>query len=269
MPKQIAQWNPARDVWETPTMGLFCEHSDVYSETWPSSGMTRGGTAYEQPTSARLMAGSASSCSLPTPRATRDGSATETVNLLPTPTVNDMGEGKTVEHWDKWTATMQARHGNGNGHGKSLAIEAQRLLPTPTTQPTTGNGHARNLGKEIALLPTPKATNNENWQDAAAGYGPNLGGARTLWGPYAPAIARWECVLGRPAPAPTEAGRKGGGQRLRPRFVEWMMGLPAGHVTDVAISRNDQLKALGNGVVPQQAAEATRRFLLDALEAAA
>ena len=47
------------------------------------------------------------------------------------------------------------------------------------------------------------------------------------------------------------------------------MGLPAGHVTDVKISRNDQLKALGNGVVPQQSAEATRRFLLDAMEAAA
>ena len=34
------------------------------------------------------------------------------------------------------------------------------------------------------------------------------------------------------------------------------MGLPNGHVTDpaIGISRNDQLKALGNGVVPQQAA---------------
>jgi DNA (cytosine-5)-methyltransferase 1 len=35
-----------------------------------------------------------------------------------------------------------------------------------------------------------------------------------------------------------------------------MMGLPDGWVTDpaIGISRNDQLKALGNGVVPQQAA---------------
>jgi DNA (cytosine-5)-methyltransferase 1 len=33
-----------------------------------------------------------------------------------------------------------------------------------------------------------------------------------------------------------------------------MMGLPAGWVTDVpGLSRNAQLKALGNGVVPQQA----------------
>ncbi|MCF3939932.1 hypothetical protein [Gordonia tangerina] len=35
-----------------------------------------------------------------------------------------------------------------------------------------------------------------------------------------------------------------------------MMGLPAGWVTGVDISRNEQLKALGNGVVPQQAAYA-------------
>jgi DNA (cytosine-5)-methyltransferase 1 len=41
-----------------------------------------------------------------------------------------------------------------------------------------------------------------------------------------------------------------------------MMGLPAGHVTAVpGLSRNDQLKALGNGVVPQQAAAALRVLL--------
>jgi len=53
---------------------------------------------------------------------------------LPTPVVNDMGAGKTVEKWDSWTAEMKAKHGNGNGHGKSLSIEVQRLLPTQTAQ---------------------------------------------------------------------------------------------------------------------------------------
>lgn len=74
------------------------------------------------------------------------------------------------------------------------------------------------------------------------------------WGAYAPAVARWERVTGRPAPDPTEPGRNG--PRLAPVFVEWMMGLTPGHVTDpaVGISRAAQLKALGNGVVPQQAA---------------
>ncbi|MFF1411167.1 MULTISPECIES: hypothetical protein [unclassified Streptomyces] len=40
------------------------------------------------------------------------------------------------------------------------------------------------------------------------------------------------------------------------------MGLPTGHVTDVpGLSRTAQLKALGNGVVPQQAAQALHALL--------
>ncbi|MEV1011679.1 hypothetical protein [Streptomyces sp. NPDC049881] len=60
--------------------------------------------------------------------------------------------------------------------------------------------------------------------------------------------------------------------RLNPVFVEWLMGLPDGWVTDTpGISRTAQLKALGNGVVPAQA-EAALRLLLhraDRQEAAA
>lgn len=58
--------------------------------------------------------------------------------LLPTPAVNDMGEGKTTQDWDAWTDKMKAAHGNGNGHGRSLAIEAQRLLPTPQASDLKG-----------------------------------------------------------------------------------------------------------------------------------
>ena len=47
-----------------------------------------------------------------------------------------------------------------------------------------------------------------------------------------------------------------------------MMGLPAGWVTDVpGLSRNDQLHAIGNGVVPQQGAAAIRLLLERAPEA--
>ena len=226
---------------------------------------------------------------LPTPRATdgtnggpnQRGSSGDlmlpsAVHLLPTPAVNDMGAGKTVEAWDEWTARMKSSHGNGNGHGASLHIESMRS---------------------------------------------------DKWGQYAPAIARWEAVLGRPAPAPTEVstksrercpvhgdpqeGRPGeelrdmregldaqevrqwatGGQlppeaaleggpreadaresvgescackrRLSPEFVSWMMGLPAGWVTDLGLTRNEELKILGNGVVRQQAAAATRAWVCD------
>lgn len=47
-----------------------------------------------------------------------------------------------------------------------------------------------------------------------------------------------------------------------------MMGLPAGHVTATeGLSRNDMLRCLGNGVVPQQAAEALRMLLPHAIRA--
>jgi DNA (cytosine-5)-methyltransferase 1 len=53
-----------------------------------------------------------------------------------------------------------------------------------------------------------------------------------------------------------------GGDQLNPALPEWMMGLSAGWVTDVPdLSRNDQLKILGNGVVPQHAAAAIRHLL--------
>lgn len=161
--------------------------------------------------------------------------------LLPTPAVNDMGEGKTPEAWDEWTAKMQAAHGNGNGHGKSLAIEAQRLT-----------GPSLYFDTLDAMHPSPRLA-------AAAD--------NAKWGIYADAIARWESLT-RPAPAPTQPSKKGTPQ-LSPAFSEWLMGLPEGHVTGVpGLSRNDQLKALGNGVVWQQAAAALR-FLLNVTEAAA
>lgn len=47
------------------------------------------------------------------------------------------------------------------------------------------------------------------------------------------------------------------------------MGLPAGWVTAVDIPRNAQLKALGNGVVPQQAALALSLLTESAAEAVA
>jgi len=76
-------------------------------------------------------------------------------------------------------------------------------------------------------------------------------GADRRWGPYGAAVARWE-QLTRPAPAPTDD--RG---RLRPAFVEWMQGVPAGWVTATeGLGRPAQLTALGNGVVPQQATRA-------------
>lgn len=90
-------------------------------------------------------------------------------------------------------------------------------------------------------------------------YRAQMAEALTKWGDFATAIKRWEQAT-RTAPAPTEWTGKGT-PRLAAAFSEWMMGLPAGWVTDVpGITRNEALRALGNGVVPQQAAAALREM---------
>tara|TARA_R100000781_G_scaffold22403_1_gene16644 strand:- start:336 stop:539 length:204 start_codon:yes stop_codon:yes gene_type:complete len=53
--------------------------------------------------------------------------------------------------------------------------------------------------------------------------------------------------MDRPAPVPVIDNH------VNSVFVEWLMGLPEGHVTALDLSRSAQLKMLGNGVVPQQA----------------
>lgn len=79
------------------------------------------------------------------------------------------------------------------------------------------------------------------------------------YGIYRQAIERWERILGRSAPRLVDdAGR------LDAPFVEWMMGLPEGWVDNVEISRSAKLTALGNGVVPQQAALALRMMGVEA-----
>lgn len=62
----------------------------------------------------------------------------------------------------------------------------------------------------------------------------------------------------RPMPKPTyEDGR--GRRKTSGKFIEWMMGLPRGWVTDVpGLTRKQTLMVLGNGVVPQQAGMAIR-----------
>ena len=86
--------------------------------------------------------------------------------------------------------------------------------------------------------------------DGARPQGPQPEERRNLptWGHFGAAVTRWERVLGRPAPEPTDDGK------LSSRFVEWIMGLPDGHVCDLGMSRTAELKMLGNGVVPAQAA---------------
>lgn len=143
--------------------------------------------------------------------------------------------------------------------GRSLAVEAQRmiLLPTPSAADGAG-GHLNRSGERsgelllpgvaraMGLLPTPLASDGTKGE---------------RWAEYADAIHQWE-TLTRPAPDPTVLGRTGKPQ-LAPAFSEWMMGYPAGHVTAVpGVTRTQQLTVIGNAVCPPQGAEALRRLLI-------
>lgn len=87
------------------------------------------------------------------------------------------------------------------------------------------------------------------------------GGDAARFGPYAAAVHRWEAHHG-PAPDPTTDGR------LNLRFVEWMMGYPPGWV-EPAGSRNNQLRCLGNAVVPQVAEAFLRSWTATGVDDAA
>jgi DNA (cytosine-5)-methyltransferase 1 len=75
----------------------------------------------------------------------------------------------------------------------------------------------------------------------------------TEWGKYASAIERWQNATGQAPPSPVADGK------LSPAFVEWMMGYPEGWIAD--LPRTTALKALGNAILPLQAATAWAHLL--------
>jgi len=114
------------------------------------------------------------------------------------------------------------------------------------------------------LLPTTRTSmkNGPTQKELDAGNPKNRIETVTDWGKYKPAINKWEEILGRKAPDPTKPDGRNGNHRLSSRFTEWMMGLPDGWITDIGLSRREELKSCGNGVVPQQA-ELALRILLE------
>lgn len=83
---------------------------------------------------------------------------------------------------------------------------------------------------------------NREISTKSAGFqrGQNIGQTRSQY--------RCSCEMARQEIPPTLVEGK-----LNAQFVEYMMGLPSGWVSDLGLSRSQQLKILGNGVVPQQA----------------
>ena len=153
------------------------------------------------------------------------------ITLMPTPKALDGVKGSL-----KTSAEREA-----DGRQVDLPNVARDLLPTTTASDWKGANHSESGSASSRSISTVVEQTN--------------------WGKFEPAIRRWEEVLGQPAPLPTKPDGKEGAHRLSSAFTEWMMGLEPGWITDVGLSRNDELKACGNGVVPQQAALALRVLL--------
>lgn len=217
-------WNTARGVWEKVGMGnLLCEHWELFSATWQTSGMMRNGQVFELPMQAHHITDSESL-------------------LLPTPNTMEHREIKSEEQ----IAELKNRSPGGY---RNLREEVIHQLPTPAardfrdgSQPHERNGVVQTDTVARAIFNSGEVT-------------------EISWGKFEPAIRRWEEALGRPAPAPTKPDGKDGAHRLSSAFTEWMMGVPEGWITGVGLTRNEELKACGNGVVPQQAELALRMLM--------
>lgn len=195
MLEPIAKWNEKRDCWEGLETDLF-GHSDVYSETFPLSGMTVGGLAYPLPPLEPPTHVSVSSSLLPTPVAAEGTKANNnqtaekkgesgqvfltnvlhTLRLMPTPKASD------------------GTHSGPNQRGSSgdiplipllLELKKPRLLfPTPAAHDSgnTPEDHLRkkpgrsqvtslrilldhDLIQSGGRLPTQSSSGNESWDD--------------------------------------------------------------------------------------------------------
>jgi DNA (cytosine-5)-methyltransferase 1 len=141
-----------------------------------------------------------------------------------------------------------------------LDVRVDGEAARPPQGPEPGERRPEQPRDAVRLVPSQAALAGGPGE-AACGCSPGSTDSCSTWGPYAAAIHRWEVRLGRLAPPATELGSRGQ-PRLSPKFVEFMQGLPAGWVTAVpGLSRNDQLRILGNGVVPQQFVEAIRHLM--------
>ena len=154
--------------------------------------------------------------------------------------------------WDAQWACVRASDVGAPHHRERLFILA---------------AHADGFGLEKSRLtgrPAPQITWDNDLHSTLAGLNDAADIShemRLRWGDTAPAILTWAMLTGYAAP-PIVGDRADYRAETTTEFVEWLMGLPPGWVTQVpGLTRNQKLKALGNGVVPQQSAYALQHLL--------
>ncbi|MEU9310908.1 DNA cytosine methyltransferase [Streptomyces sp. NPDC048256] len=123
------------------------------------------------------------------------------------------------------------------------------MLPTPKATDGPNGGPNQRDGKGVYYLPGVAVRLDERWNSPELGVD------------YGPAVRRWAGIVGRPAPSPVAEDARGN-LRVSPAAYEWLMGWPAGWITEVpGIPRPELLRIAGNGVVPQQTAAGHRHLM--------
>ena len=131
-------WNPVRQLWETEQADLFSGQQEPFSETWPTSGMTRSGRLLPLPMSGHRIGGNESSLLLPTPTSHQDGSAAD------------------LDKRQTRVDAAKAKHGRIFGQTLEVAIamlpSVAQMLPTPrATDGTEGGPNQRGSSGDLML----------------------------------------------------------------------------------------------------------------------
>lgn len=177
----------------------------------------------------------------------------------------ERSQGSVISRLPVGAERVQQRTAQSNSATVSTNADSQGLQGHDSGSgetPTTGHRHDQqgvgSLATHSDIPSSETLTGRQGPRDAGRLQLVERGG-QVDWGKYAPAIRRWATVLDRPAPTPTVERKDK--RRLNPQFVEWMMGLPDGWVTGHGLSAAQELKMLGNGVVPQQARAAITQLM--------
>jgi len=135
----LASFDPDTSSWRTSQLSLETNGLDGFSETWPRSGMTRSGTAYQlQPLVPRI-------------KETASG-------LLPTPTAKDPSftnlevvdrDGNPPEHHNQRWYSRESGRVVQKGVGQAVTL----LLPTPRSggRGLDGGSRARQKGRDLGI----------------------------------------------------------------------------------------------------------------------
>ena len=174
-PSAFAWYDPDTQCWRT-LQATLVSGSDLFSQTWPRSGMTLDGIAYQLPPSAPRTSAIAYSLSQRTHGQNSDG-------LWPTATTGD----------------HSTRFAQG---GMPLGMAA-RLWATPTASDWKNRGpnsKQQGLSEQVRLWPTPQASDSQRTTVADWNWPSNITGALERAGERGKLNPQWvEWLMGFPA----------------------------------------------------------------------